>query len=84
MASLSTSATCHTLHTLPRHVAPSIAAEAGVQGAMSSKMAWASTAMAGTYAPHQLSCSKEQYIPTFADFPELVSLQPICPHAKDS
>jgi hypothetical protein len=61
-----------------------IAAEASVQGAMSSKMAWASTAMAGTYAPHQLSCSKEQYIPTFADFPELVSLRPICPHAKDS
>lgn len=74
MASLSTTAACHTLHTLPCHVAPSIATEAGVEGAMSSKVARASTAMAGTYAPHQWSCSKEKYILTLADFPGLISV----------
>jgi len=55
-------------------VAPSIATEAGVEGAMSSKVARASTAMAGTYAPHQWSCSKEKYILTLADFPGLISV----------
>jgi hypothetical protein len=66
--------TCHAVAWLERESCLPIATEAGVEGAMSSKVACASTAMAGTYAPHQWSCSKEKYILTLADFPGLISL----------
>jgi hypothetical protein len=65
---------CHAVAWLERESCLPIATEAGVEGAMSSKVARASTAMAGTYAPHQWSCSKEKYILTLADFPGLISV----------